>query len=50
MHPGRSDPESGSGYDRGREEDLALLLELAGEPLLARARTNHRDALGGAGA
>lgn len=27
-HPGHPDPSTGSGYDRGRGEDLALLLEL----------------------
>jgi predicted glycoside hydrolase/deacetylase ChbG (UPF0249 family) len=28
VHPGHSDPAIGSGYDAGRAEDLALLLEL----------------------
>lgn len=28
VHPGRPDPGSGSDYDRGRGDDLALLLEL----------------------
>jgi hypothetical protein len=28
VHPGNPDPGSGSAYDRGRGEDLALLLEL----------------------
>jgi predicted glycoside hydrolase/deacetylase ChbG (UPF0249 family) len=28
VHPGHPDPSSGSGYDAGRAEDLALLLEL----------------------
>ena len=49
VHPGQCDPESGSGYDRGREEDLALLLELAAEKVLAKGRATHRAALGGAG-
>lgn len=48
VHPGHSDPGSGSGYDAGREEDLALLLRLAGEETLASARATHRTALGGA--
>jgi hypothetical protein len=28
VHPGFSDPESGSSYDEGRPEDLALVLAL----------------------
>jgi predicted glycoside hydrolase/deacetylase ChbG (UPF0249 family) len=45
VHPGHSDPASGSGYDRGREEDLAAVIELASVELLAGARGTHRDAL-----
>ena len=45
VHPGRSDPGSGSSYDRGREQDLALLVQLAEEPLLSGARATHRAAL-----
>jgi predicted glycoside hydrolase/deacetylase ChbG (UPF0249 family) len=47
VHPGHSDPEAGSGYDRGREEDLELLLRLRDEQPLATARASHRAALGG---
>jgi predicted glycoside hydrolase/deacetylase ChbG (UPF0249 family) len=50
VHPGRRDPDSGSAYDRGREEDLALVIELAGEETLRSARATHRVALGGAAA
>ncbi|MGH2981891.1 MAG: ChbG/HpnK family deacetylase [Solirubrobacterales bacterium] len=50
VHPGHSDPESGSGYDRGREEDLALVLELARNETLAGARATHHVALGGTAA
>jgi predicted glycoside hydrolase/deacetylase ChbG (UPF0249 family) len=50
VHPGRSDPHSGSRYDRGREEDLALVLQLADHETLAGARATHRVALGGAAA
>ncbi|HEY8641101.1 MAG TPA: ChbG/HpnK family deacetylase [Solirubrobacterales bacterium] len=45
VHPGHRDPDCGSGYDRGREEDLNLLLRLAEEGSLAAARTTHRSAL-----
>jgi predicted glycoside hydrolase/deacetylase ChbG (UPF0249 family) len=45
VHPGRNDPESGSGYDRGREEDLALLLGLAEDQMLTGARATHAAAL-----
>ncbi len=38
VHPGLSDPELGSAYDGGREEDLATLLELALNPALLAAR------------
>ena len=44
-HPGRSDPASGSSYERGREEDLELLLDLAREPLLREARRRGRGAI-----
>jgi predicted glycoside hydrolase/deacetylase ChbG (UPF0249 family) len=46
VHPGHSDPGLGSDYDRGREEDLALLLRLADDETLSGARGNHRAALG----
>jgi chitin disaccharide deacetylase len=46
VHPGRRDPELGSSYDAGREEDLRLLLELADEPALQAVRQNHGSALG----
>jgi chitin disaccharide deacetylase len=45
VHPGYRDPGHGSSYDREREEDLQLLLELAGDPVVAGARTTHREAL-----
>jgi hypothetical protein len=45
-HPGHSDPGSGSGYDRAREEDLDLLLSLSLVPALRRARLTHAAALG----
>jgi predicted glycoside hydrolase/deacetylase ChbG (UPF0249 family) len=45
-HPGHSDPGSGSGYDRAREEDLDLLLSLSLVPALSRARLTHAAALG----
>jgi predicted glycoside hydrolase/deacetylase ChbG (UPF0249 family) len=50
VHPGHSDPDSGSSYDRGREADLALLLQLANDETLVGARATHRVALGGAAA
>ena len=43
VHPGRSDPAAGSGYDAGREEDLALLLSWEPPPGLRRA--DHATAL-----
>jgi predicted glycoside hydrolase/deacetylase ChbG (UPF0249 family) len=46
VHPGHNDPDSGSSYDRGREEDLALLLRMAGDELLCAARATHGAALG----
>jgi predicted glycoside hydrolase/deacetylase ChbG (UPF0249 family) len=48
VHPGRSDRGADSRYDRGREEDLALLLRLKDDRTLAGARATHRAALGGA--
>jgi predicted glycoside hydrolase/deacetylase ChbG (UPF0249 family) len=45
-HPGHSDPGSGSGYDRAREEDLDLLLSLSLVPALQRVRLTHAAALG----
>ena len=45
VHPGHSDPASGSSYDRGREQDLAVILSLADEAALTRARTTHAEAL-----
>ena len=50
VHPGHSDPGSDSSYDRGREEDLALLLRLNEDQTLAGARATHRVALGSAAA
>jgi predicted glycoside hydrolase/deacetylase ChbG (UPF0249 family) len=48
VHPGHSDPNGDSSYDSGREEDLALLLRLKDDGMLASARATHRVALGGA--
>jgi chitin disaccharide deacetylase len=45
VHPGHPDPESGSGYDQAREEDLDLLLSLCLLPALASARVTHAVAL-----
>jgi predicted glycoside hydrolase/deacetylase ChbG (UPF0249 family) len=45
VHPGYRDPGAGSRYDRGREQDLELLLELAGDPSLSEARGIHREVL-----
>ena len=50
VHPGYRDSRAGSSYDRGREEDLALVLELSAENILAEGRATHRAALGGASA
>lgn len=49
VHPGRCDPDAGSSYDSGREEDLELLLSLADDQTLARGRATHRAALAVAG-
>ncbi len=46
VHPGYPDPESGSGYDLARREDLDLLLSLSLLPALRRARASHAAALG----
>jgi chitin disaccharide deacetylase len=46
VHPGHPDPESGSGYDRAREEDLDLLLSLCLLPALRAGRLTHAVALG----
>jgi predicted glycoside hydrolase/deacetylase ChbG (UPF0249 family) len=46
VHPGHPDPESGSGYDQAREEDLDLLLSLGLLPALVSARLTHAAALG----
>jgi predicted glycoside hydrolase/deacetylase ChbG (UPF0249 family) len=46
VHPGHRDPESGSGYDIAREEDLDLLLSLCLLPALRRARLTHAAAFG----
>jgi predicted glycoside hydrolase/deacetylase ChbG (UPF0249 family) len=45
VHPGHSDPGSGSGYDVAREEDLDLLLGLGLDPALSAARLTHAAAL-----
>jgi predicted glycoside hydrolase/deacetylase ChbG (UPF0249 family) len=45
VHPGHRDPQSGSGYDQAREEDLDLLLSLCLLPALAGARRTHAAAL-----
>jgi predicted glycoside hydrolase/deacetylase ChbG (UPF0249 family) len=44
VHPGHPDPESGSGYDLAREEDLDLLLSLCLLPGLSGARATHAAA------
>jgi hypothetical protein len=41
VHPGYPDRDSGSGYDRAREEDLDLLLSLCLLPALRGARLSH---------
>jgi chitin disaccharide deacetylase len=41
VHPGYADPATGSAYDRGREEDLRLLLALVDDGELRAARTTH---------
>jgi predicted glycoside hydrolase/deacetylase ChbG (UPF0249 family) len=37
-HPGLSDPDAGSSFDRGREDDLAVALRFAPSPFLRRWR------------
>jgi predicted glycoside hydrolase/deacetylase ChbG (UPF0249 family) len=37
-HPGLSDPDAGSSFDRGREDDLAVLLRFGASPFLRRWR------------
>jgi predicted glycoside hydrolase/deacetylase ChbG (UPF0249 family) len=46
VHPGHPDPDSGSGFDLAREEDLDLLLSLCLLPALTGARATHAVALG----
>src|SRR5436190_52649 len=46
VHPGHRHPESGSGYDQAREEDLDLLLGLGLDPALSAARLTHAAAFG----
>ena len=46
VHPGHPDPDSDSGYDRAREEDLDLLLSLCLLPALRAVRLTHTRALG----
>ena len=46
VHPGHRHPESGSGYDQAREEDLDLLLGLSLDPALSAARLTHAAAFG----
>jgi predicted glycoside hydrolase/deacetylase ChbG (UPF0249 family) len=46
VHPGRPDPAFGSAYDRGRAEELDLLLRLALAPALAAVRATHLAAFG----
>ena len=46
VHPGHPDPDSRSGYDQAREEDLDLLLSLCLLPALRRVRLSHVAALG----
>jgi predicted glycoside hydrolase/deacetylase ChbG (UPF0249 family) len=41
VHPGYADPATGSAYDRGREEDLRLLLTLVDDRELREVRTTH---------
>jgi chitin disaccharide deacetylase len=45
VHPGHPDAEAGSAYDAGREEDLRLVLRLAGSPDLRALRAPHARAL-----
>jgi predicted glycoside hydrolase/deacetylase ChbG (UPF0249 family) len=45
VHPGYGDPAASSRYDAAREEDLAVLDELASQPRLAALRRTHAQAL-----
>jgi predicted glycoside hydrolase/deacetylase ChbG (UPF0249 family) len=45
VHPGRTDPSSGSGFDSGREQDLRLLLDLLDAGSLRGLRATHARAL-----
>lgn len=45
VHPGHSDPATASSLDREREEDLRLLLRLAGDEAWRRVRGTHAQAL-----
>jgi predicted glycoside hydrolase/deacetylase ChbG (UPF0249 family) len=47
VHPGRASGTGGSSYDRGREEDLELLLGLREELPLRRVRATHAVLAGG---
>jgi predicted glycoside hydrolase/deacetylase ChbG (UPF0249 family) len=46
VHPGHPDPASGSSYDRGRGEDLAIVMRLRDERALRVVRATHAEALG----
>jgi predicted glycoside hydrolase/deacetylase ChbG (UPF0249 family) len=50
VHPGHSDAASGSRYDAGRSEDLALVLRLSGSEPLRSRRCAHAEALGASAA
>jgi predicted glycoside hydrolase/deacetylase ChbG (UPF0249 family) len=45
VHPGYADPAAGSGYDAGREADLALVLELGRREELLAIRATHAATL-----
>jgi len=45
VHPGYRDPGHGSSYDQAREEDLHMLLKLAGDPVIAASRASHHESL-----
>jgi predicted glycoside hydrolase/deacetylase ChbG (UPF0249 family) len=47
VHPGHADGSTGSSYDAGREEDLELVLSLAGSARLHSLRASHAAALAG---
>jgi len=46
VHPGYADPESGSSYDKAREEDLNLLLRVMPDLWRGVRRASHESALG----